>query len=307
MTAARIAKDHLKALVERIERLEEEKKTISDDIRDVYAEAKANGFDTKALRVVSRMRKEDAELAALRRRQPRDGHYTLRAGGSTSPNMPGRLGPMLKNAAPPAGIATRSENAFHHFTQTNDAVAIVLRDLITQMIPDHHELLIDAYCGAGFFAKALRDKFERIIGIDWDKFAIEAARRDATEKETYFAGEVELELQKVGAIHLNPPPQASKIGDGRSGSISPTREPDKTVLIVDPPSIGLSRSVRKIILDLARAMLIYVSCNPATLARDLMDLRQRLKIESITPLDMFPQTAEIEVVAHLRRSDDSTI
>ena len=61
MTAARIAKDHLKALVERIERLEEEKKTIADDIRDVYAEAKANGFDTKALRVVIRMRKEDAD------------------------------------------------------------------------------------------------------------------------------------------------------------------------------------------------------------------------------------------------------
>ena len=61
MSAARIAKDHLKAFVERIERLEEEKKTISDDIRDVYAEAKANGFDTKALRVVIRMRKEDAD------------------------------------------------------------------------------------------------------------------------------------------------------------------------------------------------------------------------------------------------------
>jgi uncharacterized protein (UPF0335 family) len=61
MTAARIAKDLLKAVVERIERLEEEKKTISDDIRDVYAEAKANGFDTKALRVVIRMRKEDAD------------------------------------------------------------------------------------------------------------------------------------------------------------------------------------------------------------------------------------------------------
>ena len=61
MIAARIAKDHLKAFVERIERLEEEKKTISDDIRDVYAEAKANGFDTKALRVVIRMRKEDAD------------------------------------------------------------------------------------------------------------------------------------------------------------------------------------------------------------------------------------------------------
>jgi uncharacterized protein (UPF0335 family) len=61
MTAARVAKDHLKAFVERIERLEEEKKALADDIRDVYAEAKANGFDTKALRQVVRLRKIDVE------------------------------------------------------------------------------------------------------------------------------------------------------------------------------------------------------------------------------------------------------
>ena len=55
----RFAKDQLKAFVERIERLEEEKKTISDDIRDVYAESKGNGFDVKALRAVIRIRKQD--------------------------------------------------------------------------------------------------------------------------------------------------------------------------------------------------------------------------------------------------------
>jgi uncharacterized protein (UPF0335 family) len=59
--AARFAKDHLKAFVERVERLEEEKKTIADDIRDVYAEAKANGFDTKALRAIVRLRKQDVD------------------------------------------------------------------------------------------------------------------------------------------------------------------------------------------------------------------------------------------------------
>jgi len=57
----RFAKDHLKAFIERVERLEEEKKTISDDIRDVYAEAKGNGFDVKALRTIVRMRKQDAD------------------------------------------------------------------------------------------------------------------------------------------------------------------------------------------------------------------------------------------------------
>jgi uncharacterized protein (UPF0335 family) len=59
--AHRFAKDQLKAFVERVERLEEEKKTISDDIRDVYAEAKANGYDVKALRVIVRLRKQDVD------------------------------------------------------------------------------------------------------------------------------------------------------------------------------------------------------------------------------------------------------
>ncbi len=54
-----IAAPQLKAIVERIERLEEEKKAIADDIKDVYAEAKANGFDTKILRTVIRLRKQD--------------------------------------------------------------------------------------------------------------------------------------------------------------------------------------------------------------------------------------------------------
>ena len=62
--ATKISKDHLRAIIERIERLEEEKKTISDDIRDVYAEAKGNGYDTKALRTIVRMRKQDANERA---------------------------------------------------------------------------------------------------------------------------------------------------------------------------------------------------------------------------------------------------
>jgi len=59
--STRFAKDHLKAFIERVERLEEDKKAISDDIRDVYAEAKGSGFDTKALRTIVRLRKQDVE------------------------------------------------------------------------------------------------------------------------------------------------------------------------------------------------------------------------------------------------------
>jgi uncharacterized protein (UPF0335 family) len=62
--ATRFAKDQLKAIIARIDRPEEEKKTISDDIRDVYAEAKGNGFDVKALRTIVRLRKQDANERA---------------------------------------------------------------------------------------------------------------------------------------------------------------------------------------------------------------------------------------------------
>ena len=60
-TAHHFAKDQLKAVVERVERLEEEKKAIADDIKDVYAEAKAHGFDVKALRAIVRLRKQDSD------------------------------------------------------------------------------------------------------------------------------------------------------------------------------------------------------------------------------------------------------
>jgi 23S rRNA (uracil1939-C5)-methyltransferase len=190
------------------------------------------------------------ELADLRSHQVPDGHYTLRA----------RSGPRV-------------------FSQTNDAVAQALRDLVQESIPPNQDLLVDAFCGAGFFAKALLDKFERVLGIDWDRFAILAAKENATAKETYISGDVAAELYAALA----------------------KCELDRTTVIVDPPATGLAAPVRKSIVDLAAANLIYVSCNPATLARDLAELHSRFEIEAITPLDMFPQTAEIEVVAQLRR------
>ena len=204
-------------------------------------------------------------LAELRM-QPhvRDGHYTLRT--ASEPRV---------------------------FSQINGDVAQTLRDLIVNLVPPNQHLLIDAYCGAGFFAKALLDKFECIIGIDWDKFAIAAARENATAKETYIAGDVEHELQRMGAVHLKRSARVEDTLGGRLESIG------ATTTIIDPPATGLNGVVRAAIMDLAPQTLIYVSCNPPTLARDLKELQQKFAINSITPLDMFPQTAEIEVVAHV--------
>jgi 23S rRNA (uracil1939-C5)-methyltransferase len=198
-------------------------------------------------------------LTELRERHPRDGHYTLRTS---------------------AGRRV--------FSQTNDGVANALRDLIIDLVPSNQGLLIDAYCGAGFFTKALLNKFERVVGIDWDRFAIAAAKENATRKETYVAGDVEEELTRNDGF--------SAVEDGQRR----LRSRPSLTLIVDPPATGLSANVRKAVIDLAPTTLIYVSCNPATLARDLRDLQEKFTIESITPIDMFPQTAEIEVAAYLR-------
>lgn len=197
-------------------------------------------------------------LTNLRGRNPRDGHYTLRASPSS-----------------------------RVFSQTNNEVADALRDLIVDLVPPNQDLLIDAYCGAGFFAKALLNKFERVVGIDWDKFAIAAAKENATEKETYIAGDVEEELARSHCF-LAVEGGTRRLGSGCSST-----------LIVDPPSTGLSVNARKAIVNLTPTTLLYVSCNPATLARDLGGLREKFTIHSVTPLDMFPQTAEIEAVAHL--------
>ena len=209
-------------------------------------------------------------LTELRTRAPRDGHYTLRA----------QSGPRV-------------------FSQANDAVANGLRDLIARLIPGDQELLIDAYCGAGFFAKRLLEKFERITGIDWDKFAIEAARQNATAKETYIAGDIEDELSHALAVAA---PLVGGAAQGRLGSIAHTFQADamRTTVIVDPPATGLTAKTRRAIADLAPGTFIYISCNPPTLARDLAELQQSFTIDSVTPLDMFPQTAEIEVAVHLR-------
>ena len=202
-------------------------------------------------------------LAELReQKHVRDGHYTLRT--ASEPRV---------------------------FSQVNNDVARALRDLVVDLVPANQDLLIDAYCGAGFFAKALLDKFERVIGIDWDRFAIAAAKENAIEKESYIAGDVE-DVEAAASVAFT------------SGRLQPRAlgTSAATTMIIDPPATGLTEGVRKAITDLAPETLIYVSCNPPTLARDLRDLGKKFTIESVTPLDMFPQTAEIEVVVHVTKT-----
>jgi tRNA/tmRNA/rRNA uracil-C5-methylase (TrmA/RlmC/RlmD family) len=203
-------------------------------------------------------------LAQLRAGRPRDGHYTLRA----------HSGPRV-------------------FAQTNDAVADAMADFIASILPDEGELLVDAFCGAGFFAKRFAPKFERVIGIDWDRFAIDAARKEARPNETYFAGDVAIELVKASRSG-----EVQTADEGRPGARR------SFVLILDPPATGLTAEMRAATIESQPQTMIYVSCNPPTLARDLAELQSDFNVVSVTPFDMFPQTAEIEVVVELRCSRD---
>jgi 23S rRNA (uracil1939-C5)-methyltransferase len=188
------------------------------------------------------------QLTALRRGQVRDGDYVL-----------------------------SSQGKGEYFVQTNDGVAAAMLEHVGSLISPTSTTLIDAYSGAGFFARELASRFTRVIGIEENERAVEYARRMAGPNESYVAGDVAIRL----------------------GDVLASVAARETCLILDPPAAGAEERVIDFILGSEPAEIIYVSCNPATLARDLEILCKTYKLRGVTPLDMFPQTAEIEAVAHL--------
>src|ERR1700758_651533 len=183
----------------------------------------------------------------------------------------------FRAARPAAGAhATLRENEeITTFSQTNDEVA----ELLIEFVQSHVKgpVLVDGYCGSGFFSHRLAALVEKAIGIDWSQPAIRQAQQSATANESYLCGELGELLAQV-LVAENP-----------------------DTVIVDPSATGLSEEVATILASHVPPTLIYVSCNPATFARDLQRLAERLRIQEIQPFDMFPQTAEIEVVGVLER------
>ncbi|MGF1657139.1 MAG: class I SAM-dependent RNA methyltransferase [Verrucomicrobiales bacterium] len=161
------------------------------------------------------------------------------------------------------------------FHQTNPALAELLAEYVASQIPADTKSLLDLYCGTGFFTQACRGKFQTATGIDWSARNIEVANSLAQEGEEFLQGDV--------AMYL---PHALAATQGFA--------------ILDPPREGLSEEVREI-LKAGRLLqrFVYVSCNPATLARDLASLQSKYRINTVKLFDMFPQTAEIESVVTL--------
>lgn len=175
------------------------------------------------------------------------------------------------------GDHTAAEESGGYFRQTNDSITPLLLAHVETLFRPDRALLVDAYCGAGLFAKHLAPQFERIVGIEENPHAVERARRSALAKESYLVGDVAAHLDEVLA----------------------SESPLRTALLLDPPATGITPRVSDAILARSPSEIVYVSCDPATLARDLAILCRTYRLESVTPVDMFPQTAEIEVAAHL--------
>jgi tRNA/tmRNA/rRNA uracil-C5-methylase (TrmA/RlmC/RlmD family) len=144
--------------------------------------------------------------------------------------------------------------------------------------------LVDLYCGVGFFGIELAAAVESFVGVEYDQRAIAAARRNAAARQCqngeFIAATVEEALPQL--IHR----------------FSATA----TAVILDPPRKGCRREILELLRAQRPQQVIYVSCHPATMARDLNILTADgvFRVAGVTPLDMFPQTQHVECVADLR-------
>ena len=172
------------------------------------------------------------------------------------------------------------------FFQNNFFLLPTLVETVRGMVSDRGpRLLVDAYCGVGFFALELADLVEGYVGIELDKHAIKAARANAAAKSRtngeFIAATTEEKLPRV-----------------LEGSAGPV------CVLLDPPRTGCRPEVLELLRFTRPSQVIYVSCHPATLARDLNILAHGgvFELKQVIPLDMFPQTQHVECVAELRSS-----
>ena len=147
------------------------------------------------------------------------------------------------------------------------------------------ELAIDLYAGVGLFSLPLAQNYDRVIAVEGSTLSARFARKNAKK---YQLASIEVIAKAV----------ESQLAQGL---------PDADRLVVDPPRNGLSKGVRKAILQNPPRRITYVSCHPATLARDLRQLTtEAYRLDSMVLLDLFPQSGHMEVIAQLERLDSSS-
>ena len=146
---------------------------------------------------------------------------------------------------------------------------------------------LDLYCGAGGVAFALAAHGATVLGMELDARAVESANLAVQRAD--LAGRARFRVADVAAL------SAQDIEALRA-------ETSPNVVVVNPPRKGLTAPVREALGALAAETIVYVSCSPTSLARDLLDLRLRgYQARSVTPFDLMPGTGQVETVVVLRR------
>jgi len=168
------------------------------------------------------------------------------------------------------------------FFQTNTTQAIQLFDVVVDFAElTGVENVYDLYCGIGSIALYVAEKSRQVVGIEEVEAAIDDARINQEvnniENAVFYAGDVKNIL-------------SSEFAETHG-------KPD--LVITDPPRAGMHPKVIEMLLTLAAPKIVYVSCNPATQARDLQLLEEKYEVVKIQPVDMFPHTQHIESVALL--------
>lgn len=170
------------------------------------------------------------------------------------------------------------------FYQTNSVQALNLYRKVKELAGlSGGEVVYDLYTGTGTIANYVANQAKRVIGIEYVEDAIADARLNATLNNNnhchFFAGDLKNVLTQEFVVQHGKP----------------------DVIITDPPRSGMHEDVVRTILDVSPGRIVYVSCNPATQARDVAMMAEKYSIEIVQPVDMFPQTHHVESVALLVR------
>jgi 23S rRNA (uracil1939-C5)-methyltransferase len=166
------------------------------------------------------------------------------------------------------------------FFQVNTLQTEVLtQQVLSALNPTPDSMVLDGYCGVGVFALGAAAHAKQVVGVELSTSAIADAQANATglDNVSFVCGSMHRMLPKLGLT--------------------------QPLVVVDPPRTGLEAATRAALLELAPPRLVYVSCDPATLARDLKALLAAgYLLRGVQPIDMFPQTYHIETVTLLERA-----
>jgi 23S rRNA (uracil1939-C5)-methyltransferase len=139
----------------------------------------------------------------------------------------------------------------------------------------------DLYCGVGLFAHRLADAFTQVVAVEWSPYS-------------HFALQQNLAETRAQIVHS---PTRKFLERNRA-----QRESRPDFIVLDPPRAGLDPETVQLLNQIHAPEMVYVSCDPATFARDLKALtHERYRLEALTLVDMFPQTYHLETVARLIR------